>query len=694
MQALTHFYLDNTTKILPPQPITTPVRYGLEMLERDLEKVFGTRPEPDSSAASSLIVVKYASADDPLSAKPETFAIRFSREGSIPELHVVGSDDLGIIYGLLYISHTYLGVDPFWFWADKSPQTHQTIAVPIKDYIAPTPRIRFRGWFVNDEVCLIGWTDIYPPPKEIWQPVFETLLRCGGNMVIPGTDLPRNGVHFQLAAEMGLWITHHHAEPLGAEMFLRAFPDQEASYDKNGPLFEKIWREAIITNKDKKVIWVLGFRGQGDTPFWADDPSYDTPERRADLIGRAIAKQYQILCEYVPNPVCAAYLYGEITDLYRKGYLKFPEGIIKIWADNGYGRMVSRRQWNDNPRVPSLPGANDSGPHGLYYHVTFHDLQASSHLTLLSVPPELIAQELSTAFNAGADRYLLVNCGNIRPHLYMLDLVRKLWLDGRVDLQQLHSEFGERFLESTPAAALACYRQYFETTIAYGPHADDRAGDEFYHHPCREIITHWLKGAAEEPEVSLFWAAGQLSFTEQVRWFEKICVESLPRWEALYQKCLQALTQLNKEEGVFFKDNLIFAVELHLSGCKGLLSCCQSYLAYGQDDYPRAFVYASEAIKNYTEGTQAMDEAEHDQWRHFYRADWLTNVRCTIYCLESLRHYLRVVGDGPLFFTWYKQYVIPQTERRVLLENTQRRTLSDDELATLLQKNLLGGVTD
>ena len=249
-------------------------------------------------------------------------------------------------------------------------------------------------------------------------------------MVIPGTDLPRNGVHFELASEMGLWVTHHHAEPLGAEMFLRAYPDREASYDRNGPLFEAIWREAVMRNKEKKTIWVLGFRGQGDTPFWENDPSYATPESRAELISRVIARQYQILREVVPNPVCAAYLYGEITELYRAGHLRFPEGIIKIWADNGYGRMVSRRQWNENPRVPALPGANDTGPHGLYYHVTFHDLQASSHLTLLSNPPELVVEELDAAFRSGADHFLLVNCGDVRPHLYMLDVVEKLWSEG------------------------------------------------------------------------------------------------------------------------------------------------------------------------------------------------------------------------------------------------------------------------
>ena len=137
-----------------------------------------------------------------------------------------------------------------------------------------------------------------------------------------------------------------------------------------------------------------------------------------------------MVCSFVKNPVCATYLYGEITELYREGHLQIPEGIIKIWSGNGYGKMVSRRQGNHNPRVPSLPTAEEPGPHGLYYHITFHDLQASNHLTMFPSDPNLVKEELLKAFDAGADRYLLLNCGNIRPHVYLLDIVGHLWVWG------------------------------------------------------------------------------------------------------------------------------------------------------------------------------------------------------------------------------------------------------------------------
>jgi len=46
------------------------------------------------------------------------------------------------------------------------------------------------------------------------------------------------------------------------------------------------------------------------------------------------------------------------------------------------------------------------------------------------------------------------------------------------------------------------------------------------------------------------------------------------------------------------------------------------------------------------------------------------------------------MGDGPHFFAWYRRYGLPETERGIMLENTQRRTLSDGELASLLRERL------
>jgi hypothetical protein len=542
------FIIDGKSRIHVPDVLTPPVEHALGMLLRDLEKVLGSRLGTTTRYDGATISIGYATKDDEIAGRPEAFALRFSHGEAQPRLSIVGTDDLGIVYGVLHVSTEHLGVDPFWFWTDKEPQPRPAIVMPLKNYISPARRVRYRGWFVNDEVCLLGWTDTHPPPREVWFPVFEALLRCGGNMVIPGTDLPRNGVHSGLASEMGLYLTHHHAEPLGAEMFLRAHPDKEPSYAATPGLFEALWEEAIEQQRNRRVVWVLGFRGQGDRPFWEQDPSIDTAEKRGELISRVIERQFEMVQRHAAKPVCCTYLYGEIMELYQAGCIRVPEGVIKVWSDNGYGKMVSRRQGNHNPRVPSLPRESERGPHGLYYHVTFHDLQASSHLTMLANPPELVNEELGAALRAGAGEYLLVNCGNIRPHVLLLDLVAKAWDRGQVDARKHVTDFSARFFPSAPEETADCYRRYFQTTIRYGKNEDDRAGEEFYHHPARRIVDHWLKGMTGRTCQQLHWATGDVAFEDQVETLRRNCDTGRQGWRELRHRCAEMLTLLQGPE--------------------------------------------------------------------------------------------------------------------------------------------------
>lgn len=254
------FVLDVNTSFCLPKPMTKPVEHAAEILFRDFRKVFGKSPETTDSDGNASVVVRYAGQGDEIAGRPECFRISVfkNEKDDSCRMDITGSDDLGIIYALLYVSEKYLGVDRFWFWTEKEPEKRERIEIPPGVYISPSPKVRYRGWFVNDEVCLIGWTDVYPPPKEVWMPVFETLLRCGGNMVIPGTDLPRTGVHWDLALEMGLYITHHHAEPLGAEMFLRHIPISLQVTTKAKTCMKLCGKMRLRSEKMKRLFGCLG----------------------------------------------------------------------------------------------------------------------------------------------------------------------------------------------------------------------------------------------------------------------------------------------------------------------------------------------------------------------------------------------------------------------------------------------------
>ena len=136
-------------------------------------------------------------------------------------------------------------------------------------------------------------------------------------------------------------------------------------------------------------------------------------------------------------------------------------------------------------------------------------------------------------------------------------------------------------------------------------------------------------------------------------------------------------------------DWLLFQTELHLSGCKGFACLYQSCFAFLESEFSLAFVYASQSIWEYSEGLKTMEVAEHGKWQNFFRADWLTNVKITIYSLDAFRKFIRTYGDDPDYFLWYKEYIMLENEKKIYLENTHRKPLSDDELARRLKVKIL-----
>ena len=74
-------------------------------------------------------------------------------------------------------------------------------------------------------------------------------------------------------------------------MFAQAYPDLEPMYSKYPEKFRALWQAGIDAQKGMRVIWNIGFRGQGDKPFWDDDPKYDTPEKRGELMSALIKEQ-------------------------------------------------------------------------------------------------------------------------------------------------------------------------------------------------------------------------------------------------------------------------------------------------------------------------------------------------------------------------------------------------------------------
>lgn len=656
------------TKVTGELPLS--VKRAADNLERDIRKVFVKTELP----GCRIILEKAAM-------EKESFYIAV-KEGNVI---VSASDDLGFIYGIYEISKTILGVNEFWFWNDQKFIPKEEIRIPDDYRLSSMPfKVKYRGWFVNDEVLIHTWTVDREKDKP-WEMVFESLLRCGGNMVIPGTD-KNSKIYAALASEMGLWVTHHHAEPLGAEMFARAYPGLQASYDLYPEKFHELWKDALERQKGKKIIWNLGFRGQGDRPFWDDDVRYQTDEARGKLMGELIRKQYDMVKAMDKEAVCSTNLYGETMELYQKGFLNLPDDVIKIWADNGYGKMVSRRQGNDNPRICSLPEKKEDA-NGIYYHVSFYDLQAANHITMLPNSPELVKNELMEVLKRGGNDFWIINCSNVKPHVYYLDFLAQLWKDGEIDIKKHREEYVTKYYGSRDCGQIAeCLKEYPQYAIAYGEKEDEHAGEQFTNHVPRMLITQYMKDR-KSPSEEMLWAVEADNLEEQVEWYQNIC-SNVNVYQEYLKKCLKTEVQLSGDTKELFRDSVLLQAKIYYHCFQGALYVCESILKGFKEDYQTAFFKAGMARKEYLEADSSMRQREHGKWHNFYENECLTDIKQTAWVLESFMSYLRALGDGPHYYKWQRDYLYSEKDRRVMLVMNMENHLRDEELFALMEERL------
>lgn len=660
------FVLHRGTSILADTGFSKGIRNAIDILQRDIESIC------TDIGPNNRIRLFY----DP-KIPCEQYLLSILPE----EITVSYGDELGAVYALLQISERFLGIHPFWFWNDQPIITRRMADVPCGEIHSQPTFVCFRGWFVNDEVLLDAWKENHTDELSIWKLIFETILRLGGNMVIPGTDR-RDASLGLLASDMGLWLTQHHGEPLGARMFSRVYPHLTASYPEHPALFEGLWREAAQAYQAQKVVWTVGFRGQGDRAFWENDPAWTTGKKRGELIGHVIRRQMEIVREYSPQAVFCTNLYGEIMELYSQGHLDIPCEVIKIWADNGYGEMVSRRQGNHNPRISSMP-LGGSGPQGIYYHVSFYDLQASNHITMSPNSAQMLARSLQGAMDAGANDYLIINCGSVKPHPYTLDLCSMLWTYGHVDAAAHAREYAVRYYGSEAVSSL--FSQYAQSTLRYGQNAYDRAGEQYYHFPVRTLAGHMMRGETENASAKLTWAAAGDTLTKQVETLADIYATGLDGWAAFLLACNDAMETLDVHGRQLLKDTLVLQGELHYSGCQGAVNFCRCCLCWLSGEYSKAYLYAGRALQAYQAGTLALSQAEHDTWQGIYRNDCLTNIDLTVRVMRAVRSHIRVCYDGDNQYDWEKQYLTDPSERLVVLLTHRHKQLTDDALCAALE---------
>lgn len=633
---------------------------AVNMLSRDIKKKFA-----DPTRGNIIKLTRDASLGD------EEFTVTVGET-----ITVAASDSLGFVYGLLYISEKFLGILPFWFWMDQKIEKTDEITVKGGQYKSVKPAVKYRGWFINDEVLIMKWA-VDGDSEEPWRMAFEALLRCGGNMVIPGTD-KNSRLHRRLAADMGLWITHHHAEPLGAEMFARAYPDLKPNYLDHPDLFNKLWEDAVIDQKDGKTIWCLGFRGQGDAPFWSHDTSgkFDTDEKRGKMISDIIELQRRIVLKHVKNPVFCTNLYGEVMELYDKGLITLPDDVIKISADNGFGKMVTRRRDNHTVRVSSIPKERQKSG-GIYYHVSFYDLQAANHITMFPNSVDFMDRELTEVTEKNMTDYWLVNCSNVRPHTYFLDAVRKKWMGESVSDETQSVSFAADYYGGNDDVA-AVYRDYHTAMLKFGENEDEHAGEQFYNDPMRVAINAVFKGKSDVP--GLNWISGAGTIREQIKKYTDYAADNTDNIAAFYKRCQSVSERLTGDTKQLFDATILMQTAIHRYCTEGLKTFGEGYEYYADGDFKNAFMTFGRCAELYKTANRIMRESEYGVWKDFYFNDCFADIKHSAYMAEKIMGLARERGDSASHVRWYRDAVYSPEDREIMTLLVNDNHMTDWEL--------------
>ena len=396
------------------------VKQMAQVLADDVERVSGIRPpigtRPAAGANVVIGTVKYTGMHRELRNTWERYAID-TRQGN---LYITGSDARGLAYGVLHVSEA-IGVSP-WYWFADVPvdKANKRVFDYADNCVSQSPSIKYRGVFINDEDWgLKTWAaqtyekDLGDIGPKTYDRVCELILRLKGNMLAPAMHSCTGAFYShpesqKVADKWGIMITTSHCEPL---LFNNAAPsewdkerDGEWNYETNSATILKKLDDRIRATAPYDNIYTMGMRGLHDEAMkGSTDPS-----DRARTLEKVFDKQRGILEKYkrrkaklLPQIFVP---YKETLDIYDAG-LRVPDDITLVWPDDNYGYMK---------RVSNASEQRRSGGSGVYYHISYlgtpHD-----NLWIATTAPMLMYEELKKAYDAGADRYWLLNVGDIKP---------------------------------------------------------------------------------------------------------------------------------------------------------------------------------------------------------------------------------------------------------------------------------------
>ncbi|WP_165953080.1 glycosyl hydrolase 115 family protein [Pedobacter changchengzhani] len=357
-------------------------------------------------------------------------------------LVIFGNDRRGTAFGTLELSKK-IGVSPFGWWADVPSIKKKEIYITKGELIMPSPSVKYRGIFINDEDWgMYQWAsktfekDLKDIGPKTYAKVFELLLRLKANTIWPAMH-PISGAFFKfpdnkkVADSFAIVTGSSHPEPLMFNNASEWHHDTmgDWNYDTNKAGILKALGNRVAENAGNETVYTIALRGIHDAGMINNLSDKD----KVKLLENAINDERNLLTTNLKKPieeVPQVFIpYKEVLEVYERG-LKVPDDVTLVWPDDNFGYIK---------RLSNADERKRKGGSGVYYHVSYLG-EPHDYLWFSSTPPALMYEELSKAYSTGADQFWMLNVGDLKGSEYSMDLFLDMaWDISKFSFDNIHT---------------------------------------------------------------------------------------------------------------------------------------------------------------------------------------------------------------------------------------------------------------
>ena len=621
---------------------TSQVKLAVEALQRDFEKVMGFKPAIVNTLGTTggveLVVVNQATEGaSNLGVQKElagfeshaVYADALNRR-----IYLQGTDMRGTIYAIYSFSEQVLGVPPLWYWCDWQPKQQAEITVPDDfDYFQPSPTVRYRAWFPNDEDLFVPWRRKSSDNNERW---LETMLRLKLNTVEYTATVTTSGTlngEAMLYKKYGLVLTSHHMVALN-----NSFANWDAYWQQvkhttppalsvnDMTSLRDFWQYNInaVMKSGVENLWQVAFRGKTDQPFWSvftDAPASD--RERAEVINRMVKEQYDMICASTgeDNPFVRMTFYDEISTLLAAGYLKPPSATNMLWT------FVAGRR--DHYPYDDLVKWTNTDNVKLGYYMNLQFYSTGAHLAPAEGPWKM-EDNYRYVQGKGPLTFSVVNAGNLREFLMEMSANAAMMWDSEgyttdAFLRRFCAQyFGEEHAEEAAQLYHDYYYAYWNPKKSDFPGGFDRQyvfQDLRHSQVIKQINNTWSTFKANPfTEIGYESVTGRTFRIEGRNPVDSVLAgmsREMKAFANVASRCEELQSRLPEGAQTFFYDHLSAYAHYMQQLSTAVYHFVHAY-KYKNDDRYGHLSSAYEAIK---EAKAALKASEHGVFSHWYDTD-------------------------------------------------------------------------